>query len=117
MSAMPGAGLTKSASSSMTPVTTCTPMEKRSDECKMEVIGNKSNTNFNVYDLFILFFICVSPDFGHQFCSGVAFGADVLHDGGGLLRGAALGQCLAQEGQRDCGRLFHVDSEPEGAVL
>jgi len=58
-----------------------------------------------------------ASDFGHQLCGGVAFGANVLHDGGGLLRRAALGQRLAQEGERDCGRLFHVECEPEGAVL
>ena len=60
--------------------------------------------------------IC-SSDFGHQFCGGVAFGANVLHDGAGLLRRAALGQRLAQEGERDCGRLLDVECEPEGAVL
>jgi len=58
-----------------------------------------------------------ASDFGHQLCGGVAFGANVLHDGGGLLRRAALGQRLAQEGERDCGRLLHVECEPEGAVL
>ena len=55
--------------------------------------------------------------FGHHFCGGIAFGANVLHDGGGLLRGAALAQRLAQEGQRDCGWLFHVECEFERAVL
>jgi len=41
----------------------------------------------------------------------------VLHDGGGLLRGAALVQRLAQESERECGRLFCIECEPEGAVL
>ena len=58
-----------------------------------------------------------ASDFGHQFCGGVAFGANVLHDGGGLLRRAALGQRLAQEGERERGRLFHVEREFERAVL
>ena len=58
-----------------------------------------------------------ASDFGHQFCGGVAFGANVLHNGGSLLRGAALRQRLAQEGQRDCRRMFHVECEFERAVL
>ena len=41
----------------------------------------------------------------------------MLHDGGGLLRRAALGQRLAQEGERERGRLFHVEREFERAVL
>ena len=41
----------------------------------------------------------------------------MLHDVRGLLRRAALGQRLAQEGERDCGRMFHVEYESEGAVL
>ena len=41
----------------------------------------------------------------------------MLHDVGGLLRRAALGQRLAQEGERECGWLFHVEREFERAVL
>jgi|694.fasta_scaffold44392_3 hypothetical protein len=65
----------------------------------------------------LIFRRACAPDFGHQLCGGVAFGANVLHHGRGLLRRAALGQRFAQEGERDCGRLFCVECEPEGAVL
>ena len=38
----------------------------------------------------------MSPmNFRHEFRSGIAFGPNVLHDIGGLLRRAALGQRLA----------------------
>ena len=58
-----------------------------------------------------------APYFGHEFCSRVAFGANVLHDIGGLLRRTALGQRLAQERQRECRRLFHVECKFQRAVL